>query len=333
MFDKKNNPNITSKGRSFWLVLLISLIFCSGLGFVVVRGTINYQQKAVLAEVAGQSVTYSLSHDKIASAEANVKIVSPPVADAIKSTIIPRESSVIPKSSEENQLKQPIIAIIISGVGLSASSTAGVLKTTPEITIGLSPYATEINLLAKQFITLGHQVLMNIPLEPINYPIDDPGPYALLTSLSDKDNLDRLDALAGRAHDIDGFYTMDNEKFSVDSNSVKPIIDEISKRDLILVYGGGPENNSISQLAASVSFPLIISDNIIDNDITEEGIADKLLKLEQLASKNGYAVGIAHPYPITVNLLEKWMTTFPSKGFKMVGIKEIIYLMKKKQSE
>jgi polysaccharide deacetylase 2 family uncharacterized protein YibQ len=355
---KVPNTNVKRKKWQFWAWAALSATLALIFSILLAKGYLNYYHQSSLAEVNSRSVTYSIKQEKIISQPSQVKINPAPAK--VESSALPatpttpaasadashndkdehKSDQAAPAASapsdggEEKKIIQgkPAIAIVITGVGLSASSTASVLKLPALVTVGFSPYAQDAQILAKKFMDLKHDVVMNIPLEPSNYPVDDPGPYALLTNLSDKDNLDRLDFLADRVSNVIGFYSMDNEKFTMDQKSISPIIEEMKKRNLIYVYGGGKDNTTVIQIADTQSFPLIVAKSIIDKVITEKAINDNLDQLVDEAKKNGFAVALGSPYPVTANILSRWLETLDEKGVELVGLKEIVDIIQKKSS-
>src|SRR5690606_455059 len=84
----------------------------------------------------------------------------------------------------------PRIAIVLGGMGLSTIGTEGAIRSLPEeITLAFAPYGRELDRLTGLARQSGHEVLLQVPLEPFDYPNNDPGPHTLLTGLSERQNL------------------------------------------------------------------------------------------------------------------------------------------------
>ncbi len=93
----------------------------------------------------------------------------------------------------------PRIAIVISGLGISASGTAEAFARMPgPVAFAPSPYATDVEKLAERARGEDHEVLLQTPMEPFDYPDNDPGPQTLLTSVTAEQNVDRLQWLMSR---------------------------------------------------------------------------------------------------------------------------------------
>ena len=87
----------------------------------------------------------------------------------------------------------PRIALIVGGLGVSTSATADAIAKLPgAVTLGFVPYGNEAAVLVSRARDGGHEVLLQVPMEPFQYPDNDPGPQTLLTSLTPQQNIDRL---------------------------------------------------------------------------------------------------------------------------------------------
>lgn len=80
--------------------------------------------------------------------------------------------------------RRPRVALVIAGLGLDAeASRAAIAQLPAAVTLGFSPYAHELPNWIGAARQAGHEVLLGLPLEPADFPREDPGPGTLLTSL------------------------------------------------------------------------------------------------------------------------------------------------------
>ena len=79
----------------------------------------------------------------------------------------------------------PRVALIVAGLGVSTSATSTAIAQLPgPVTFAFMPYGAEVERLAALARSEGHEILLQVPMEPFNYPDNDPGPQTLLTSLT-----------------------------------------------------------------------------------------------------------------------------------------------------
>ena len=88
---------------------------------------------------------------------------------------------------------KPRIAIVISGLGISAKATAAALaKLPPQVTLAFAPYAADVQTWVTQARRQGHEVLLEVPMEPFDFPDSDPGPHTLRSGVAEDANTERL---------------------------------------------------------------------------------------------------------------------------------------------
>ena len=90
--------------------------------------------------------------------------------------------------------KQPLVAVVVTGLGLSKEATeAAISKMPPEVSLSFSPYAGNLDNWIRRARNNGHEVLLDLPLEPPNFPVHDAGPLAVMTSNSPVEAIEHLD--------------------------------------------------------------------------------------------------------------------------------------------
>lgn len=222
------------------------------------------------------------------------------------------------KSAEKNL---PRIAIIIGSVGISASGTADAMSKLPApVSLALAPYGSDLEKLAARARAEGHEVLLQVPMEPFDYPDNDPGPQTLLTSLTGDQNVDRLHWLMSRFQGYVGLLNHMGARFTASDRAMGPVLRDAAKRGLIYVDDGASARSVAGQISASVSLPLAKTDIVLDAVPTPVEIDRALGRLEAAARENGSAVGLATAQPATIARLAEWAKKVESRGFVLVPI-------------
>jgi polysaccharide deacetylase 2 family uncharacterized protein YibQ len=215
----------------------------------------------------------------------------------------------------------PRIAIIVGGIGVSASGTDDAFTKLPAtISFALSPYATGLPQLAERARAQKHEVLLQAPMEPLDYPDSDPGPQTLLTSATTEQNLDRLHWLMSRCQGYVGIASYMGAKFTASEQSLAPVLREVAKRGLIFVDDGSSTRSVASQIAGSHNLPFAKNDIVIDAVPTPKEVDQALARLELKAREHGSAVGLATALPATVARIASWAKKVESRGFVLVPI-------------
>jgi len=225
----------------------------------------------------------------------------------------------------------PRIALIVGGLGVSANETASAISKLPaQVTLGFVPYGSDVASLAARARAAGHEILLQVPMEPFQYPDNDPGPQTLLTSLTPEQNIDRLHWVMSRFQGYVGLANTMGARFTASETSFAPILREIAKRGLIFVDDGSNPRSVAGRIAGANNLPFARADVIIDSVPTPEDIDRALGRLEMAARERNVAVGIASALPVSIDQIAKWTKAAASRGLLLVPITAVA--MKGKQT-
>jgi len=215
----------------------------------------------------------------------------------------------------------PRIAIVIGGLGVSASVTEQALEKLPgAVTFAFTPYGADVERLATSARAKEHEVLLQAPMEPFDYPDNDPGPQTLLTSLSTEQNLDRLFWLMSRLQGYVGITNYMGARFTSTEQALAPVLREAARRGLIYVDDGSSPRSVAGQLASANNLPFAKAEIALDSVPTPALIDRALAKLEALAREHGSAVGIASALPVSIERIGQWAKAVESRGILLVPI-------------
>jgi uncharacterized protein len=215
----------------------------------------------------------------------------------------------------------PRIAIIVSGLGVSSSATADAIAKLPgAVTLGFMPYGSDVAALAGRARARGHEVLLQVPMEPFDYPDNDPGPQTLLTSLTPQQNIDRLYWLMSRLQGYVGIAGAMGGRFTASEPSFSPVLREAAKRGLIFVDDGANPRSLAGRIAGANNLPFAKADVTIDAVPTASEIDHALGRLEMAARERSIAVGISSGLPVSIDHIAKWAKDLAGRGVQLVPI-------------
>ena len=215
----------------------------------------------------------------------------------------------------------PRIAIIVNGLGISDSATADAIAKLPgAVTLSFMPYGSDVAALAGRARARGHEVLLQVPMEPFDYPDNDPGPQTLLTSLTPQQNIDRLYWLMSRLQGYVGIAGAMGGRFTASEPSFSPVLREAAKRGLIFVDDGANPRSLAGRIAGANNLPFAKADVTIDAVPTASEIDHALGRLEMAARERSIAVGISSGLPVSIDHIAKWAKTLADHGIQLVPI-------------
>ena len=218
----------------------------------------------------------------------------------------------------------PRIAIVISGLGLGTSGTADALAKLPAaVTFAFAPASVHVEQLAARARNQGHEVLLQVPMEPFDYPANDPGPQTLLTTSDAGQNIERLHRLMSRFQGYVGISNYMGARFTASEPAFAPVLRETAKRGLIYLDDGTSSRSLASQIASANHLAFAKAEVVIDAVPTETEMDRALARLEAAARERGIAVGIAGALPLAIDRIAKWAKAAEARGFTLVPISAV----------
>ncbi len=215
----------------------------------------------------------------------------------------------------------PRIAIIITDMGLNKKQTTSAIEKIPAgVNFAFSPYGLALNDWRNLARSTGHEILMLVPMEPINYPQNNPGTLTLLTTEDPLKNKETLNKIMGKLVGYVGMMNHMGDKFMTQQPSLRPILNEINARGLMFVDAQTTQFSKGASIAQSIGLPRATNDTFIDEITSREEILVQLQDLKNRARARGVAVGVARNYPMSITIIEKWSKGLADQGFQLVPI-------------
>lgn len=223
-------------------------------------------------------------------------------------------------SAEDNR---PAIAIVIDDVGVDRGRS---LKATtmlpPEVTLAFLPYAKELDKQTQLARDFGHELIIHFPMEPIGD--SDPGPVALLDSMGDK----KIDSTFQTVFDsFEGYVGINNHmgsKVTQNRFIMDRVMGQLGGRGLFYLDSRTIRNSVAGKIARQNGVPHAVRDVFLDHEETESFVRDALLKTEEKAKQNGFAIAIGHPKDVTLSIVSEWAQDLDARGFRLVPLSDTI---------
>lgn len=217
--------------------------------------------------------------------------------------------------------RRPRMAIVVSGLGLSAAATESAIQGLPgSVTLAFAPYSNRLNEWIRLARAAGHEVLINVPMEPTNYPAYDPGPQTLLTSLNAQGNLDRLLWSLSRGTGYVGVVDFLGSRFTTSRRHMQPILKAINERGLLFLDSGSSPRSVSPIVAGDVKIDWAMATLTLDQRASRTEIDRKFGELEQRVKSEKRAIGIASPYPVSLERIATWVRQLEARGIAVAPV-------------
>jgi uncharacterized protein len=217
--------------------------------------------------------------------------------------------------------RRPKIAIVIGGLGVGAAATDLALNTLPpQITLGFVPYAQNLQSNADRARGTGHELLLQVPMEPFDFPNSDPGPHALLVSAAADENIRRFRWAMSRFTGYAGFSNLLGARFLGEAGAIEPVLAEGAKRGILFFDTGASARSLAGTAARHVSAAIATGTLTLDEVQSAAAIDNKLVQLEAQARADGFAIGVGSSYPVTIDRVARWAESAGSRGLLAVPV-------------
>jgi polysaccharide deacetylase 2 family uncharacterized protein YibQ len=217
------------------------------------------------------------------------------------------------------------IAILMDGLGLSAQTTQAALAGLPAaVSLGFLPYAGDVAHWVALARAKGHEVLLQVPMEPFDFPDSDPGPHTLRVGQEEEANRARLVWAMTRFTGYAGVTNLLGQRFLADSDALAPALTFLARRGLYFYDNGAASQSVAPTVAARTGIPFARATAGLDTIATALEIDRQLSALEAEAREKGSAVGSAHPYPVSVARIAAWAKGLSARGFVLVPVSAIV---------
>lgn len=217
--------------------------------------------------------------------------------------------------------KRPRVAIVVTGLGLSGAATESAIQGLPgSVTLAFAPYSGQLNEWIRLARAAGHEVLINVPMEPTNYPAYDPGPQTLLTSLNAEGNLDRLLWSLSRGTGYVGVVDFLGSRFTTSRKHMRPVLKAIHDRGLLYLDSGSSPRSVSPIVANDLNLSWAMATLTLDQRASRTEIDRKFAELEQRAKRDKRAIGIASPYPVSLERIATWVRQLEARGIALAPI-------------
>jgi len=214
---------------------------------------------------------------------------------------------------------RPLVAIVVTGLGLNPSGTLDAIEKLPEaVTLAFAPYGKDLERTAGLARAEGHEIFLEVPLEPFDYPDSDPGPDTLLTGQAPRDNLRKLFKVMSS---IGGYAAVVNNmgaRFTASGTDFGPMMEELGSRGLGYLDDGSSNRSLAPQLAQANRVPFGRADMMLDGNPARAPILEALTALEARARDEGTAIGVISALPVSVQTITEWARELEQKNIVLV---------------
>lgn len=217
------------------------------------------------------------------------------------------------------------VVLIVGGMGISQSGTQQAIKQLPgEVTFAFAPYGNSLNRWMQAARKSGHELLLQIPMEPFGYPQNSPGIHTLRTDVSMEENFASLHWGMSRLTNYVGVMNYLGGKLMGDDKALRPVFNEIAERGLLFVEDGTINNSLGKETAKQSLLPYTKAHILIDRVNSRAEIAKQLNLLAKEAKRTGLAIGVANAFPESIKMIAQFVSKAKELKLEITPVSAIV---------
>ena len=209
----------------------------------------------------------------------------------------------IPKPKRPFRKQFPIVSIIIDDIGYHPKLEEKLILLDNNLTFSILPYAPHRKRILQFAQREGAETMLHLPMEPDEYPRADPGPGALLSTMSPDELIDQLEKHLAAVPSAKGVNNHMGSKMTALSTKMYQIFSILKKRNLYFIDSRTSAESLCRPSARLLLLPFAQRDVFLDHVQEPEFVRKQIQKLIRIALTTGEAIGIGHPYRVTYQVL------------------------------
>jgi polysaccharide deacetylase 2 family uncharacterized protein YibQ len=302
--------------RSWWIELGSSekrQAFVSDLGDAAEswHGTVEYDPAA---RPGGESVVRVAFDSEAFDIRLGIEQPKPAATAAAEPTPIPTPA---PRPTLDPS-QRGRLAILLDDAGQSTELIEVASALPSEIGAAILPFLPHSSATAVQLHKTGHEVWVHLPMEPEGYPLNDPGPGAILLSMTEAEVRSALHAAVNSVPNAVGVNNHMGSRATANLKTMTWVMQELGARNLAFIDSRTTVRTVAEEAARYQGVAAGRRHVFLDNTRTESAIRKQLDEAVYLARSQGSAIAIGHFTSITVRVLERELPKLKQRGADLV---------------
>lgn len=234
------------------------------------------------------------------------------------------EAPAKPRAVPPEKPAGPRVAIVIDDLGADLARLKELIEINAPLTMAVLPHLAHSTESAFNAHTAGREVIMHLPMEPEEIGVHDPGPGALLVSMTDAEVARVIEDDLGTVPYATGVNNHMGSRFTADAERMRAALEVIRDKRMFFLDSRTTPDSVAMSVASDLGIKTAGRSVFLDNTREDAYIEGQINELVRAAGRNGSAIAIGHPYPETVRTLAKVVPNLKSAGVEVVPLSELV---------
>lgn len=215
------------------------------------------------------------------------------------------------------------IAIVLDDWGYTLKNIPVLESIRQPLTVSILPNLPHSAEVSRTAHARGHEVILHLPMEAENPNVPREN-GTLLVGMPRAQILAMMDDAIRSVPGIKGVNNHQGSKATADPVLMRTVLEELKRRRLYFLDSQTAHHSVGPELARQLKVPFAQRAVFLDNSASPKEIQTQLDQLARLAHQKGYAIGIGHDRPATMQLLKKSVPELEKQGYRFVPVSELL---------
>ena len=224
--------------------------------------------------------------------------------------------------------KPPAITLIIDDMGNHADYGERALSLDGRVTYAFLPHTPHARRLAERAHSEGKEVMLHLPMH--SHDGGRLGPGALTLHMTEQAFKRTIAANIAAVPHVVGLNNHMGSLLTRHPGAMAWLMQVLNQYPGMFFIDSRTTRATVAQqLAQEYDVPNTRRNVFLDNDRNPARIRANFLQLVRQAREQGFAVGIGHPYPETVNTLRNELRRLGEHGVRLIGAADMVALQRR----
>ncbi|MEG8099296.1 divergent polysaccharide deacetylase family protein [Candidatus Liberibacter brunswickensis] len=229
-------------------------------------------------------------------------------------------------------IKGPRIAIVVSGLGISQTGTQSAINLLPSnITMAFASNGNSLKRWMTESTKKGQDTILQVPMQAFNEAYNDDDIYTLKITEKVNQLRNQLIYSLNRGTGYLGVMNYRGAMLLSHKTSVEVMFKEFANRGLLFFDDGSSARSLTRLLAPTLNLPYVVADLYLDDQVDRDKIREKLKELENIARKEGQAIGVAVAFDESIEVISQWLKQEHASDISIVPLSCLVKLSSSSQ--
>ena len=230
------------------------------------------------------------------------------------------------EQSEELERIAGRIAIVIDDFGYQEQNLILSFCELPQpITFSIFPGEKHTAWIAQQAIEKNHGVMVHLPMEPIDYPVRDPGPNAIFSDYAPEKIAELTQNALASVPYAKGMNNHMGSRITQNFEAMKAVLQVVKRWNFFFIDSVTSPQSMAYAIARDMGIPSDRNALFLDIVEDEDAVVKRLYWLAARARHEGTVIGIGHAKPNTLHALQRMLPELTEQGFVFVLAEEAVH--------